>query len=68
MAPDTTPYFIGYCEKGYRDNTLTVIGSFSARDEFRCKHGVPGRLCKNKCRLCDGTAAKFTFLVTLGNR
>ena len=64
---DTTPFFIGYCEKGYRDNTLTVIGSFSARDEFRGKHGVPGRLCKNKCRLCDGTGAKFTFLVTPGN-
>ena len=43
---DTTPFFIGYCEKGYRDNSLTVIGSFSACDEFRgtLKHGVPGRL------------------------
>ena len=34
---DTTPFFIGYCEKGYRDNSLTVIGSFSACDEFRGK-------------------------------
>ena len=44
---DTRPFFIGYCEKGYCDNTLTVIGSFLARDEFRGKHGVPGRLCKS---------------------
>ena len=34
---DTTPFFIGYCEKGYRDNSLTVIGSFSACDESRGK-------------------------------
>jgi len=25
---DTMPFFIGYYEKGCRDNTLTVIGSF----------------------------------------
>ena len=25
---DTTPFFIGYCEKECRDNTLTVIDSF----------------------------------------
>ena len=25
---DTTQFFIGYCEKECRDNTLTVIGSF----------------------------------------
>ena len=25
---DTTPFFIGYCEKECHDNTLTVIGSF----------------------------------------
>ena len=63
---DATPFFIGFCEKGYRDNNLTVIGSFSARDEFRGKP-VVSMACQGGCRLCDGTAVKFTFLVTLGN-
>ena len=63
---DTTPFFIGYCEKGYRDNTLTVIGSFLARDEFRGKHA---RFCWSAaCVMGRQSNSLYYFLVvTLGN-
>ena len=43
---DTTPFFIGYCEKGCRDNTLTVIGFFKDPDlcgKFQEIHGASWR-------------------------
>lgn len=69
---DTTPFFIGYYEKGCRNNTLTVIGSFKDPDfrgkfsgnSWRVMDERPKLLCdifKSKCRLCGGKAERKNY-------